>query len=91
MHSHATRAVVPGAQRPWSPRAPYTPPSSNGPTIIVTSTFDIYVDTHNRLVRLHSVDRQAIGTSTEQIDFSDYGIAVHVTAPPANQVYVAPK
>jgi hypothetical protein len=65
----------------------YTPPSTNGPTVTVTSTIDIYVDTHNRLVRLHAIEQSpSVGTSTAQIDFSDYGVHVNITAPPASQV-----
>lgn len=72
-------------------RIPYTPPSTNGATVTVTSTLDIYVDTQNRLVRLRSVDHQPrIGTSSTLIEFSDYGVRVNVTAPPADQVYSPP-
>jgi hypothetical protein len=70
----------------------YTSPSSSGPPVSVTATVDLYVDSHNRLVRLHEVLRQpGAGASVSQADFADYGVAVHVTAPPADQVYVAPK
>jgi hypothetical protein len=73
-------------------RVPYTPPSSSGPAETLTVTFDIYVDSHDRLVRLTSTTKQpgvAEGSKT-QIDFADYGVRVNVTAPPADEVYTAP-
>jgi hypothetical protein len=50
-------------------------------------TFDIYVDARNRLARLHQVvEEPGLGTSVGQVDFSDDGVHVNVTAPPADQV-----
>ena len=72
-------------------RTPFTPPSTDGPTVIVTSTIDVYADGQNRLVRLYAVDQEPqFGASTLQVDFSDYGINVNITAPPADQVYTPP-
>jgi hypothetical protein len=73
-------------------RVPYTPPSSSGPAETLTVTFDIYVDGHDRLVRLTSTTKQpgVPEGSTAQVDFADYGVRVNVTAPPADQVYTAP-
>ena len=67
-----------------------TPPSTT-PTFTLTTAFDIYVDTHNRLVRLRTVDTEPRrGSSMSQLDFSDYGVHVDVAAPPAEQVYTPP-
>jgi hypothetical protein len=73
-------------------RVPFTPPSSSGPPETLTATFDIYVDSHDRLVRLTSTTKQPgiSEGSKAQIDFADYGVRVNVTAPPADQVYTAP-
>ena len=70
-------------------RVPFTPPSSaNLPPTTLTLTFDLYVDSNNRLVRWVQITKQP-GVATEvtsQLDFSDYGIDVNVTAPPPDQV-----
>lgn len=67
-------------------------PSSIGPRETLTVTFDIYVDSHDRLVRLTSATEQpgVAEAARTQIDFSDYGVRVNVTAPPPNEVYVLP-
>lgn len=70
----------------------YTPPSSSGPRETLTVEFDIYVDSHNRLVRLTSTTKrpEIADGATTQIDFADYGVHVGVTAPPADQIYSPP-
>lgn len=73
-------------------RIRYTPPSTSGPTVTLTAAFDMYVDSHDRLVRLTSITKQpgmADGAKT-QVNVSDYGVHVNVTAPPADQVYTPP-
>ena len=54
----------------------------------VTKTFDIYVDSHNRFVRLRAATKQPgdESTNTNEIDFSGYGTRVNVAPPPANEV-----
>ncbi len=48
---------------------------------------DIYVDSNNRLVRLRYVMNFGAGAAGAiQMDFSDYGVPVNVTAPPADEV-----
>jgi hypothetical protein len=63
-------------------------PSSATGNVRVTLTIDIFVDGRNRLVRLRSTDNIAgiKDPGVLQIDVSDYGVAVNVTAPPANEV-----
>jgi len=73
-------------------RPSFTPPSSRGPRETLTVVFDIYVDSHDRLVRLTSITKQpgVAAAATAQIDFADYGVRVNVTAPPADEVYEPP-
>lgn len=52
---------------------------------------DLYVDTQGRVVRLTITTNSAGGdlTTSQRIDFSDYGVNVVVDAPPADQVISA--
>jgi hypothetical protein len=59
-------------------------PPSLGSVQKATLAFDVYVDSHGRVTHIR-VDQKA-ANSTIQIDFSDYGVHVDVTAPPANLV-----
>jgi hypothetical protein len=61
-------------------RTTYDDGGVNGPV-------DVYVDRQNRLVRISGVTHYSDGsTSGGQADFSDFGVRVHVNAPPADQV-----
>lgn len=53
-------------------------------------SLDIYVDSNNRLNRLRFVLNFGAGLDGGmQMDFSDYGVRVNVTAPPADEVVPA--
>jgi hypothetical protein len=72
--------------------APQTPRTTGGTHEKPAAKFDIYVDSHDRLVRLISTTGQPqLVETTMQLDFADYGVRVEVTAPPADQVYVIPR
>lgn len=62
-----------------------TAPGSSTP-MAITTRYDVYVDHQSRIVRVSSRSLQSVGVVTSRIDFSDFGVRVEVSAPPADQV-----
>ncbi len=67
-----------------------SPPSSGGPVRHANEVFDAYVDNNGRLIRFEAVITAEGQSANLRIDFSDYGVKVNVTAPPADEVYRMP-